>query len=66
MPRTQVIEGRTVESIEDLLEFCQAVVAVTHADPSTIRLHVAQDMRVTEVTRPDGAKAYDVKVSSAG
>ena len=34
--------------------------------PADIRLHIPQDMRVTELTRPDGAKVYDVSVSSAG
>ena len=37
----------------------------SHADPSDVRMHTPQNMRVTEVTRPDGAKVYDVSVSSA-
>jgi len=49
-----------------LLEFCAAAVAATHADPSAIRLHIPQDMRVAEITLADGRKVYDVMVSSAG
>ena len=47
-------------------EFCAAAVAAAHADPSAIRLHVAQDMRVAEIIRADGRKSYDVLVSPAG
>ena len=42
------------------------MVAAAHADPSDFPLHIPQDMRVTEMTRPDGRKNYDVLVSSAG
>ena len=49
-----------------MLEFCLAAIARTGVESSTIRLHVAQDMRVAEITRADGRKVYDVLVSSAG
>ena len=48
-----------------MLEFCKAAVAASHADPSTIRLHIPQDMRVAEIAREDGRKVYDVLVSPA-
>ena len=51
-----IIEGRTINTIAEMLEFCQAAVAASHADPSAIRLHVPQDMRVAEITRADGSK----------
>ena len=40
--------------------------ALAGADPAAIRLHVPQRMRVIETTGPDGAKDYDVQISSAG
>ena len=72
MPSTQtaerpmIIEGRTITTVEEMLEFCLAAVAETGLKPSDIPLHTAQDMRVLEATRPDGRKVYDVQVSSAG
>jgi hypothetical protein len=44
-------------TIEEMQEFCEAAIAATHADPSTIWLHVPQDMRVAEIIRADGRKA---------
>ena len=35
-----IIEGRTIKTVEEMLEFCKATVAATHADPSAIRLHI--------------------------
>ena len=72
MPSTQtaerpmIVEGRTITTVEEMLEFCLAAVAGTGLKPSDIPLHIAQDMRVPEATRPDGRKVYDVRVSSAG
>ena len=66
VPSTQIIEGRTITTIEEMREFCDAAVAVTHADPAAIRLRFPQGMRVTETTGPDGMKVYDVQVVSAG
>ena len=60
-----IVEGRTITTLAELQEFCDAAVAAAHADPSDVRMHTPQNMRVTEVTRPDGAKVYDVSVSSA-
>ena len=60
-----IIEGRTIENIEEMLEFCKAAVAAAHADPSAIRLHIPQDMRVAETVRADGRKVFDVLVSPA-
>jgi len=60
-----IIEGRTIQNIEEMLEFCEAAVAATHADPSAIRLHKPQDMRVAEIPRADGSKVFDVLVSPA-
>jgi hypothetical protein len=40
-----IIEGRTITNLAEMLEFCNAGVAATHADPSTVRLHIPQDMR---------------------
>ena len=51
-----IIEGRTIKTIAEIQEFSAAAVAATHADPSTIRLHVPQDMRVAEIVRSDGRK----------
>ena len=61
-----IVEGRTITTLAELLEFCEAAVAAADADPADVRLHIPQDMRVTEMTRPDGRKVYDVSVSSAG
>jgi len=60
-----IIEGRTIKNIAEMQEFCAAAVAATHADPSTIRLHKPQDMRVAEIVRADGRKVFDVLVSPA-
>ena len=60
-----IIEGRTIKTVEEMLEFCKAAVAAAHVDPSAIRRHVPQDMRVTEITRADGRKVFDVLVSPA-
>jgi len=59
-----IIEGRTIKNIEEMLEFCRAAVAAAHADPSAIRLHIPQDMRVDEITRADGSKVYDVLIDT--
>ena len=64
--RPMIVEGRTITTIEEMQEFCEAAVAQTHAVPSAIRLHIPQDMRVTAVALPDGHKVYDVRVSPAG
>src|SRR3954464_15953822 len=72
MPSTQtaerpmIIEGRTIRTIEEMLEFCLAAVAAPARKPSDIPLHIAQDMRVLETTYGNGPKLYDVRVSSAG
>ena len=58
-------EGRTIKTVEEMLEFCKAAVAASHADPATLRLHVPQDMRVAEIVRADGRKVFDVLVSPA-
>ena len=47
-----------------MLEFCKAAVAASHADPSTIRLHIPQDMRVAEHELADGRKVYDVLIDA--
>ncbi len=60
-----IIEGRTIKTIEEMLEFCKAAVAASRADPSALRLHVPQDMRVVETVRADGRKVFDVLVSPA-
>ena len=59
-----IIEGRTIQNIEEMLEFCEAAVAATHADPSAIRLHKPQDMRVAEHELADGRKVYDVLIDT--
>ena len=60
-----ILEGRTIKTVEEMLEFCKAAVVAAHADPSTIRLHIPQDMRVVETVRADGRKVFDVLVSPA-
>ena len=60
-----IVEGRTIKTIAEMQEFCAAAVAATRADPSTIRLHKPQDMRVAEIPRADGSKVFDVLVSPA-
>ena len=60
-----IIEGRTIKTIAEMQEFCAAAIAATHADPSTIRLHKSQDMRVAEITLADGSEVYDVLTSPA-
>jgi hypothetical protein len=64
--RPMIIEGRTITTVEEMLEFCLAAVATTGLKPSDIPLHIAQDMRVLETTYGNGRKVYDVQVSSAG
>ena len=62
--RSRRASGRTIKTIAEIQEFSAAAVAATHADPSTIRLHVPQDMRVAEIVRSDGRKVYDVLVDT--
>jgi hypothetical protein len=64
--RPMIVEGRTITTIEEMLEFCLAAVAAAGVKPADIHLHTAQDMRVTETTLRDGRKVFDVSVSSAG
>ena len=59
-----IIEGRTIKNVAEMLEFCLAAIAQTGVEPSAICLHVAQDMRVAEVTLK-GSTAYDVLTSPA-
>jgi hypothetical protein len=58
-----IIEGRTITTVAELREFCDAAVAAAHTDPATVRLRVPQNMRVAETILPDGRKVYDVSVS---
>ena len=53
-----IIEGRTIKNVAEMLEFCLAAIAQTGVEPSAICLHVAQDMRVAEVTLKDGSTVY--------
>jgi len=61
-----IIEGRTIKTLAELREFCDAAVARSHADPASIRLHVPHDMRVNEIERADGSKVCELLISSAG
>ena len=60
-----VIEGRTITTVAEMLEFCLAAIARTGVEPSTIRLHIPYDMHVDEITLSDGSKIYDLLISSA-
>ena len=60
-----VIEGRTITTVAEMLEFCLAAIARTGVEPSTIRLHIPYDMHVDEITLSDGSKAYDLLISPA-
>ena len=60
-----IIEARTIKNVAEMLEFCLAAIAQTGVEPSAICLHVAQDMRVAEITLKDGSTAYDVLIASA-
>ena len=59
-----IVESDTVTNVAEMLEFCLAAIERTDVDPSTIRLHIPQDMRVAETTLADGCRAYDVLISS--
>ena len=63
LERPVIIEGRTITTVAEMLEFCLAAVAVAGVKPEAIRLHVAQDMRVAEYVLADGRKVHDVLVS---
>jgi len=39
-----IIEGRTITTVAEMLEFCLAAIARTGVEPSTIRLHIPYDM----------------------
>ena len=60
-----IIEGRTVTNVAEMLEFCLAAVAETGVEPTAICLHVAQEMRVAEVTLRDGSTSFDVLIAAA-
>ena len=60
-----IVEGRTITNVAEMLEFCLAAVGQTYVEPAAICLHVAQDVRVTEVTLRDGSTTYDVLISAA-
>ena len=59
-----IIEGRTITTVAEMLEFCLAAIARTGVEPSTIRLHIPYDMHVDEITLSDGRKVYDVLVDT--
>ena len=61
-----IIEGRTIKTIEEMLEFCEAVIAADRRQtpwPSgcTSPLY----MQLAEITLSDGSNAYDVLTSPA-
>ena len=58
-----IIEARTITNVAEMLEFCLAAVAQTYVEPAAICLHVAQEMRVAEITLKDGSRAYDVLIA---
>ena len=60
-----IIEGRTITNVAEMLEFCLAAIAQTGVEPAAICLHVAQDMRVAEVTLRDGSTSFDVLIAAA-
>ncbi len=60
-----IIEGRTITTVAEMLEFCLAAIARAGVESSTIRLHIPYDMHVDEITLSDGSKIYDVLISSA-
>jgi hypothetical protein len=60
-----IIEGRTITTVAELREFCDAAVAAAHADPASIRLRTPYDMRVNEIERADGSKVCELLISSA-
>jgi len=49
-----IIEGRTITTIEEMREFCDAAVAVTHADPAAIRLRFRLDDSFQYASKIDG------------
>ena len=55
-----IVEGRTITNVAEMLEFCLAAVAQTYVEPAAICLHVAQEMRVAEITLKDGSRTFDV------
>ena len=60
-----IMEGWTITNVAETLEFCLAAIAQTGVEPTAICLHVAQEMRVAEITLKDGSKAYDVLIAAA-
>ena len=50
-----IIEGRTITTVAEMLEFCLEAISRTGVDPSDIRLRVPQDMHVDEFTLSDGS-----------
>jgi len=59
----EIIEGRTIKNVDEMLEFCLAAIASAGVEPSAIRMHIPQDMRVAEITHANGRKAYEVLTS---
>ena len=50
-----IIEGHIITNVAEMLDFCEAAIARTDDDPSTIPLHVPQDMRIAEHKLSDGS-----------
>ena len=63
--RPAIIEGRTITTVAEMIEFCLAAVAAAGVKPEAIPLHIAQNMCVTETPGPDDRKVYDVRVFPA-
>ena len=63
--RPPLIEDRTITNLAELQDFCGAAAAAVHTDPADVRLHIPQNMRVIEVTRPNGTQVYYIAISAA-
>jgi len=54
-----VIEGRTISTLEELREFCDAAIAASKVDPARIRLTRLLCLRV--ISDDDDRRDYDLE-----
>lgn len=57
-----VIEGRTVNTLEDLEDFCRAARRAAKVDAEAIRMSMPVDIRLVQTVLPHGTTIYDVLV----
>jgi hypothetical protein len=57
----RIIEGRTIDTLEELRAFCEAATKLAKVDTSVVRLTTPLRLRLAEHALADGGRLYDIE-----